>query len=76
MIVSIGQCEKESIDKTVLEYREKSDTLLEFISSTTMVEFAEKAKQILERIRGYVADQDGWKQAKKTVSNVLNILIL
>ena len=33
-----------------------------------MVELAEKAKQILERIRGYVADKDGWKQAKKTVS--------
>ena len=34
----------------------------------TMVEFAEKAKEILERIRGYIADKDGWKQAKKTVS--------
>jgi plasmid stabilization system protein ParE len=33
-----------------------------------MVEFAEKAKEILERIRSYVADKDGWKQAKKTVS--------
>lgn len=31
-----------------------------------MVEFAEKAKQILERIRGYVEDKDGWKHAKKT----------
>lgn len=31
-----------------------------------MVEFAEKATGILEKIRGYVTDTDGWKHAKKT----------
>ena len=33
-----------------------------------MVEFGAKAKEILGKIRGYVSDTDGWKQAKKTVS--------
>ena len=37
--------------------------------------FQLKSKEILEKIKGYVVDTEGWKQAKKTVSRSTSIFI-
>ena len=38
--------------------------------------WAEKAQHIIETIKKYKADNDGWKQAKKNVSTYNNLMYL
>lgn len=53
-----------------------SQLYYQFRLSIMKINTDEKIKELIDKVKGYIADEDGWKLAKKSVSSKLVMLLL